>query len=223
MVLGQVQTLRSQVVSTSRSSWRRGAPQTVGQTMSANPVTIRQRHFLSLGLCRQCGKQPNTVGTRCVDCNAKDKKRAREYRLFRISIGVCQCGKPLADGKRRCLNCLYVASGKQSDRNYDLKVKVLGHYGGECSCCGEREPDFLNMDHIAGGGTRHRKQDPATNFIYKWLHKSGYPEGFRILCSNCNLSARLHEGVCIHQLVRDAFRPDDELFETTTKGDPLNV
>ncbi len=34
----------------------------------------------------------------------------------------------------------------------NLRAKVLSHYGGKCSCCGESTPEFLAIDHTEGGG-----------------------------------------------------------------------
>jgi hypothetical protein len=34
--------------------------------------------------------------------------------------------------------------------------------------------------------------------IYRWLISSGFPEGFRVLCHNCNQAIGLY-GFCPHQ------------------------
>jgi hypothetical protein len=45
-----------------------------------------------------------------------------------------------------------------SKRKYEAKCKelVFNHYGKVCACCGESNPIFLSIDHIGGGGTKHR-------------------------------------------------------------------
>ena len=72
----------------------------------------------------------------------------------------------------------------------NLRLKVLDHYSkGEmaCACCGESNTEFLCIDHLHGGGGRHRKEIGLGGYaIYVWLRKNGYPEGFRVLCFNCN-------------------------------------
>ena len=73
---------------------------------------------------------------------------------------------------------------------------TFSHYGDVCSCCGEREAAFLTIDHINGGGRAHRKALGAPN-IYTWLIRNDYPEGYRILCFNCNCVATRVE-VCPH-------------------------
>jgi hypothetical protein len=67
----------------------------------------------------------------------------------------------------------------------------------KCSCCGERTPEFLAIDHINGGGTQHRKEVPANKF-YRWLRDNNWPEGYRVLCHNCNSSYGYY-GYCPHQ------------------------
>jgi len=93
---------------------------------------------------------------------------------------------------------------RQYTRDYRirLKLEVLVHYGGDppkCACCGENHIEFLTIDHIHGGGKRHRKKI-GTN-IYNWLKKTKFPDGFRVLCMNCN-SALGFYGYCPHQKER---------------------
>jgi len=78
----------------------------------------------------------------------------------------------------------------QSDREwYHLLInEVIDAYGGKCACCGETRREYLTIDHISGGG---RKQQKEMKFsgpkgLYCWLKKNNYPEGFQVLCFNCN-------------------------------------
>jgi len=76
---------------------------------------------------------------------------------------------------------------------------VLEHYGGEkshCSCCGEEHLEFLTIDHINGGGNKHR-EEIGQGGLYRWLIKNNFPDGFRILCLNCNWSIGIR-GYCPH-------------------------
>lgn len=63
-----------------------------------------------------------------------------------------------------------------------------------CACCGENEFEFLTVDHINNDGniTRHKLN------LYGWLIRNNFPEGFQILCYNCNC-ARGAVGFCPHQ------------------------
>ena len=79
----------------------------------------------------------------------------------------------------------------------------MTHYcGGEpsCQCCGEANYLFLTMDHIGGGGMKHRKEVRADK-LPMWLKRQGWPEGYRVLCWNCNSACGIY-GVCPHQIER---------------------
>lgn len=76
-----------------------------------------------------------------------------------------------------------------------IRKEVIKHYGGECACCGERHFEFLAIDHIDGGGRKHRKK--INTPLPYWLRKNGFPPGFRILCHNCNMAIGRY-GYCPH-------------------------
>jgi hypothetical protein len=79
-----------------------------------------------------------------------------------------------------------------------LKAAAIEFYGKVCVCCGESNYEFLCIDHINGGGNKHRKQLGCSRNFFSWLRKNGYPEGFRTLCHNCNQSFG-YNGYCPHQ------------------------
>lgn len=57
----------------------------------------------------------------------------------------------------------------------------------------------MAIDHTQGGGKRHRaklKTEGGRGF-YHWLIKNGFPEGFRVLCHNCNNALGFY-GYCPH-------------------------
>lgn len=79
------------------------------------------------------------------------------------------------------------------------RMEVLIHYSGDppiCNCCGETSVEFLTIDHINGGGCKHRER--IGSGLYSWLKNSGFPGGFRVLCYNCNQSLG-HYGYCPHK------------------------
>ena len=70
-----------------------------------------------------------------------------------------------------------------------VRHQTFQAYGGKCSCCGEAEHFFLEIDHINGGGNKHRKQLRLTGVeFYRWLRRNGFPEGYRVLCANCHVA-----------------------------------
>jgi len=84
-------------------------------------------------------------------------------------------------------------------RHKNLRLKVLNHYGKVCQCCGESIYEFLCIDHINNDGNKHRKIIGTSGAaIYRWLEKNDYPEGFQVLCYNCNM-AKSHYGRCPHE------------------------
>jgi hypothetical protein len=91
------------------------------------------------------------------------------------------------------------------DRQQLLRKAALEHYGGippKCKCCGELELKFLAIDHIYGGGTKHLKSIGNGHLsgtkLPSWLKINNYPEGFQILCHNCNTAKGCY-GKCPHQ------------------------
>lgn len=87
-------------------------------------------------------------------------------------------------------------------RRARLRMAALTKYGGnppKCACCGEGTLEFLSIDHINGGGNKHRQRLKlkAGFEFYRWLENNNYPEGFRVLCHNCNLSLGYY-GYCPH-------------------------
>lgn len=85
----------------------------------------------------------------------------------------------------------YYESHKEEHAKYNreryeqFKSQVLNHYIPTCACCGEKQLEFLTIDHLHGNGNIHRKKMTKPN-IYEYLVKNNYPEGFQILCFNCN-------------------------------------
>ena len=97
-----------------------------------------------------------------------------------------------------------------------LRMTVLNHYSSgalKCACCGEGTYEFLSIDHIAGGGNQHRKS-LGSKYIYSWLIHQGFPEGYQVLCHNCNMAKAFYK-VCPHMykstLAEQAFPDADAL------------
>lgn len=98
---------------------------------------------------------------------------------------------------KRCKQTiLWGKRNKDKRHTYDkrakqkLRITVLTHYGNnKCACtqCGETRLPCLSIDHINGGGNKHRKSflSNSGQAIYRWLFKENYPLGFRTLCMNC--------------------------------------
>lgn len=75
------------------------------------------------------------------------------------------------------------------------KRKVISHYSKgkiECAECGHRNIDNLCIDHPLFDGGRFRKENNHKGGIamYLWIIRNHYPKGLRVLCCNCNCSAK---------------------------------
>jgi hypothetical protein len=122
------------------------------------------------------------------------------------------CGAvPAVTKDRLCQPCRNAYMRSWTDRNRErvraynrgvhrkLREEVIAHYGGTCACCGEARYEFLALDHINGGGAADRKQASAAHkHLWRWVKHRGLPDGFRVLCHNCNMALGFF-GYCPHQ------------------------
>jgi hypothetical protein len=87
-------------------------------------------------------------------------------------------------------------------RRWLKRYQVLSHYSGggdpRCDCCDETRLEFLAIDHVHGGGNKHRAAIGTNVRMHDWLLQQGLPDGYRVLCHNCNLSHGYY-GYCPHQ------------------------
>lgn len=81
------------------------------------------------------------------------------------------------------------------EQRQELKLEVLSHYARgvpACARCRETDIVILCIDHIDGRGNEHRRSIGTGN-IYKWLKLHSFPEGFQVLCFNCNARKKFLE------------------------------
>jgi hypothetical protein len=94
-------------------------------------------------------------------------------------------------------------SKKNRDYKERMRSQVFEHYGNRCSCCGETRREFFAMDHVNGGGNKHRRLNRLTNAadLFLYIIRHNFPDEFRILCHNCNMSRGFY-GFCPHERER---------------------
>jgi hypothetical protein len=98
----------------------------------------------------------------------------------------------------------FMEAKRAQGREYwrQLRHEAIIAYGGYiCACCGETERKFLTLDHINNDGAEHRRAIGTKGRgagIFAWLKEHGYPEGFQVLCMNCNQGKGQNGGVCPH-------------------------
>lgn len=141
-----------------------------------------------------------------TNVNEKTLKQ-REWLLTSTGRAYMEARK-IQQKEYRTKNRLKVILG-QKTAYQRVRKEALSHYSGgdiKCACCGERGIVFLTIDHIHGGGAEHRRQiDPhkkmgGNGFCY-WLKKNNWPEGFQVLCANCNFGKRANVQ-CPHELMK---------------------
>ena len=79
-----------------------------------------------------------------------------------------------------------------------VKLKIMSHYGEKCSCCGESNVNKLTIDHINNDGAEHRRITGNGFHFYMWLKRNNFPQGFQVLCFNCNCGRHINGGICPH-------------------------
>jgi hypothetical protein len=119
-----------------------------------------------------------------------------------------KCGKKYDYIKNNSTYKTYRQSHKEQQRVHNtntdrrLKEDVIGYYSkGTMKCTnltcevpnGARDIRALTIDHINGGGNKHRKQVGTNGGLafYYWLKRNNYPEGFQVLCCNCQAIKRI--------------------------------
>lgn len=75
----------------------------------------------------------------------------------------------------------------------------FSRYGSVCVCCTESNKTFLTIEHLHGGGRKHRKELPGgIERIIRDIRNRGWPEGYATLCMNCNFGKWRNGGTCPH-------------------------
>lgn len=126
----------------------------------------------------------------------EQRKRWRDYRRS-------PAGKTATKKYRNSITGREKIKEYNRRRNQARRISCLIAYSGtepHCACCGEKHLEFLAIDHINGGGNKHRRDNKLSSgdHFFRWLQQNNYPEGFQVLCHNCN-QAKGYYGKCPHQ------------------------
>jgi len=125
----------------------------------------------------------------CKKCNNKQSKEWQQDNRDRYNQLV---KKWQQNNKDRCNQLV-------REENQRLRDEVIDAYGGECACCGETRKEYLTIDHIDGNGNKQKREIGVkdSRSLYRWLRQNNYPEGFQVLCFNCNCGKGSYS-VCPH-------------------------
>jgi hypothetical protein len=82
------------------------------------------------------------------------------------------------------------------NKNYNNRLEVIYWYSDglmKCNVCGETNYEFLAIDHINNDGYKHRRDElkKYSNNIINYCIINKFPEGYQILCHNCNQIKRI--------------------------------
>jgi hypothetical protein len=130
----------------------------------------------------------------CKSCKAKyDKVYAVKYKAKRVLV--------MREYRARNRDRLNVQTNELRRK---IKIEVLSHYSGtnppQCvNPFGEHLTPYVNLDalsidHINGCGKLHRKE--VKRDFYVWLKKNNYPEGYQVLCMNCQFIKKIKDQEC---------------------------
>jgi hypothetical protein len=167
---------------------------------NAKPESLKRRN--------DYGHRPESLKKQVIRNNTpegKEKQRAYNAKPESLKRRTDYSKKPYVRLKVRKLSA-------------ELRLTVLQYYSKQlsnsnipcCRCCGESEMEFLAIDHIAG----KRQMDSETELIKlgytskltgkglsSWIIKNNFPEGFQILCHNCNFAKgkKGNNNTCPHE------------------------
>ena len=158
------------------------------------------------GMCSSCYNKTlldNRVKINCVKCGIESINFGYKHcivcydKFVRIRKECVMCGeikRIVHQGK--CSSCRLMTRNKVAYSHY-CKGEIM------CQCCGEKEIDMLTLDHINNDGAHHRKFNPNTGKnLVGYVIKNNFPDGYQVLCMNCNLSKSKprNKKRCVHKI-----------------------
>lgn len=166
---------------------------------AAEKTLIRSCNRSRENICCKC---KGVLDTQFKHCNKCLSQRSTSYKKA-SGNGVCPGCRIIVENPDRvyCESCLDIFRIKNKERSAVLKKQVMDGYGGKCSCCGEEELIFLNIDHVYENGSIERKNGIKGNVMYRKLRDENFPPGYQVLCFNCNF-AKHHLGKCPHGSIK---------------------
>jgi len=163
--------------------------------------------------CKICGNDFKRNSNRqkyCTRLDCKKKVTHQQYLTYRKKWAEehrDQLNKQnRLNHHKRMKNPLFVIKERERNRKRELKLKieVFTHYSNgipKCACCNENIIEFLALDHINNNGAEDRKKGLHGAVMYRYVRKNNYPEGFQVLCHNCNQArGQDKNNICPHNL-----------------------
>jgi len=130
------------------------------------------------------------------------KKHAKQHYHYcskkcqRTHYGICKvdgCEEKFLKYKSKSNMCF---KHHKVYKRKTIKSKLLELMGDACVCCGERDPMFLQVDHVFNDGHKDRKNMKHNLKINDYLKIwNETPERIQLLCANCNHAKAKNGGV----------------------------
>jgi hypothetical protein len=149
--------------------------------------------ILKPGLCVRCGVaytkhgwNKTEKGTICQTCYRSNyTKLERKGNCSICKTTSCNGWETHEPYGRICKSC----SNKLRVRK--IKIDIISYYSKgtmKCANCGyDKNINAFHLDHIYGNGNISRKKLGQGGWgYYRKLQQAGYPNGYQILCANCN-------------------------------------
>jgi hypothetical protein len=151
--------------------------------------------------CLWCGAPtPGTVY--CDEHRAIIRDQMRAKRALKPARTCKTCGVEVKAFRNFCATCIRQRNlACQRRWGKERVLRIYAKYGGaKCACCGESTFEFLTLDHINDDGADHRKTIGGSgSHVYSWIVRKNYPEGYQVLCYNCNAGRYRNGGICPHK------------------------
>lgn len=80
------------------------------------------------------------------------------------------------------------------------KAALYDLLGNRCACCGERDPMFLQVDHVFNDGAKHRRRknrgrrSGSLSVKHMLAYLEANPGSLQLLCCNCNYAKQKNGG-----------------------------
>lgn len=149
-----------------------------------------------------CAKERARIEIIKEDPEALERYQQRKRTYYLKNKDSARASKRRYDERNRERN-----RARHNERRRRDREDALAAYGGACACCGEAAFEFLSIDHVNGGGAKHRKSLTSSQRreFCRYLKEIGYPPEYRVLCHNCNMAIGIY-GHCPHDSKSSSLR-----------------
>ena len=137
-------------------------------------------------ICKSCNRK------RMHDYNIKNSEKRRVYARKYYTNNKNKINAYKTRYRQNHPNINRKSIRKTKDKVRDM---VFSHYCKnqvQCIRCGYSDIRALSIDHINGNGAKEREKLKINGgyMFYKWLRDNDFPEGYQVLCMNCQFIKR---------------------------------